>query len=113
MNDYTYSDIPEKIIVPTSKWIESLQNSTAKHGVKWINPHYVGDNPDFPQKKNNEESSTTVRNSAANSEDSNNEGAEKLLVNAVKEQCLSIMFGMLRIPAIEVGSVVMELLKGP
>ncbi|CEP16772.1 hypothetical protein [Parasitella parasitica] len=76
MDTYTYSDIPEKIIVPTSKWIETVKNSTAKHGVKWINPHYVGDNPDFPQKRSNEESSTAGRNSAATSEDPNNEGAE-------------------------------------
>ncbi|CEP08646.1 hypothetical protein [Parasitella parasitica] len=55
---------------------ETVQNSNTKHGVKCINPYYVGDNPKLPEKKINEEINTRGRNSAATTEDPNNDGAK-------------------------------------
>lgn len=55
-NNYTYLDIPEKIIVPATEWIDVVEKSVSRHGVLWTNPRYVGDNPNFPKKKKAQQS---------------------------------------------------------
>lgn len=41
MDAYTYSELPEKTIVPTSEWEKAVESHLVKHGVQWANPRKV------------------------------------------------------------------------
>lgn len=41
MDAYTYSELPEKTIVPTSEWEKAVESHLVKHGVQWVNPRKV------------------------------------------------------------------------
>ncbi|CAO3644781.1 unnamed protein product [Mucor hiemalis] len=45
---HTYTEIPEKIAdLPVSEWKKFVEDSVVKYGITWINPRYVGNNPEF------------------------------------------------------------------
>ncbi|CEP13527.1 hypothetical protein [Parasitella parasitica] len=60
MYNHTYIKIPDKVIKPTLEWKQTVEDSVAKHGVMWITPRYVGDNPDFPVRQNQQRTAAKI-----------------------------------------------------
>ncbi|KAI9483221.1 MAG: hypothetical protein EXX96DRAFT_616212 [Benjaminiella poitrasii] len=53
MNINTCTNIPDRIVAPTTDWRKVVENNVAKHGIKWINTHYIGVTLSFLQSKRN------------------------------------------------------------
>ncbi|KAG1440529.1 hypothetical protein G6F56_011882 [Rhizopus delemar] len=76
MDTHTYSEIPKKIFIPTSEWKDIVQSSIAKHGVRWISPRYVGDNPEFPKRSSDKRRGSAGENNKTTNEDASSDGAD-------------------------------------
>lgn len=53
MDIHTYTAIPNTVTKPTLEWRKAVEDSVSQHGVMWVSPRYVGDNPEFPNYKEN------------------------------------------------------------